>query len=79
MNRDSKGKFISNSQKRYTLFVKIPAYYEVEVNADSFAEASEKVKSVNTYELLTKNPPFDSDPAELISVTLVEFWNEASK
>ena len=73
MNRDSKGKFISNSQKRYTLFVKIPAFYEVVVNADSFAEASEKVKSINTYETLTNLIPVDSDPAELISVTLTEF------
>lgn len=55
--------------KTFTLLVKVPTYYEVNVKANSIEEAVEKSYDIKRFHLVTKTSPVDSDPLELISVT----------
>lgn len=55
--------------EKFTLHVKITGFYDVEVLAEDFHEAIEKVSTIDGYQLLTKEIPVDSDPVELTSVT----------
>ncbi len=48
---------------KYTVGVKIVAYYDVEVRANSPEEAIEKISEMSSYKLLTEEIPVDSrDP-----------------
>ena len=48
---------------RYTVGVKIVAYYDVEVRANSEKEALDKISEMSSYKLLTEEIPVDSrDP-----------------
>lgn len=55
--------------ENFTLHVKVTGFYDVEINAENFHDAIEKVQNISGYHLLTKQIPVDSDPVELISVT----------
>jgi hypothetical protein len=48
---------------RYTVGVKVVAFYDVEVRANSEKEALDKISDMSSYKLLTENVPVDSrDP-----------------
>lgn len=47
----------------YTVGVKVEAYYDVDVRANSPEEAIQKISKMDSYKLLTENIPVDSrDP-----------------
>jgi hypothetical protein len=56
-NEHDDGKF------KYTIGVKVVAFYDVDVRANSPEEAIEKISEMSSYKLLTENIPVDSrDP-----------------
>ncbi len=61
--------FPKNSNK-YSLGVKVVAYYDVDVFANSFEEASAKVNKIDSFKLLTENIPFDCESPKLTSIIL---------
>lgn len=52
----------------YTLCVKVEAFYDVNVQASSFEEAMSKVKSLDSYTLLTETIPVDCKESELTAI-----------
>lgn len=52
----------------YTLCVKVEAFYDVNVQASSFEEAMSKVKSLDSYTLLTETIPVDCKEVELTAI-----------